>query len=276
MSDLGEITVYSLPSAPRTIGGVLDDAINLFRESLPRSWPLALLAQSGAIFGNVGIPPGIGDGAVADPQAALHALLTGGFLLSAAVGMLLGLIANCALIDHVNGIATGKPAPLAESLGRSLGVGIRRLPHAFLVTLLVALIVLLGLVLLVVPGIYWAGALALALVAVVVDRAGVFDAMSISRNLIKGHWWRSMTIYSVAVIIGVVAYFVLGLIIGVFVRIAGTGGSIAAYAPRLIMIAGGALMVAWFQATTLSIYYDLKLRHEGGDLARRVDSLPAR
>ncbi len=110
LSALGEINVYSYPSAPRTIGGVLDDAIHLFRESLPRSWPLALLAQSGAIFANLNMSPEIRDGATIDPQAVLHALPSGGILLSAAVGMILGLIGNCAVIDHVHGIATGKRA----------------------------------------------------------------------------------------------------------------------------------------------------------------------
>ncbi len=130
--------------------------------------------------------------------------------------------------------------------------------------------------LLVVPGIYWAGALTLTLVAVVVDRAGIFESMNRSAKLVKGYWWRSTTIYSVSLIIGLVAYFFLGLIIAAFARAFGTGDSIAAGAPRFVMIAAGALMVMWLQATTLSIYYDLKLRHDGADLSRRVDSLPAR
>jgi hypothetical protein len=36
------------------------------------------------------------------------------------------------------------------------------------------------------------------------------------------------------------------------------------------------IIVGWMPSVLLAMYYDLKLRHEGGDLAARVDALAAR
>jgi hypothetical protein len=36
------------------------------------------------------------------------------------------------------------------------------------------------------------------------------------------------------------------------------------------------VIVGWMPSVLLAMYYDLKLRHEGGDLSARVDALAAR
>jgi len=263
--------MYSQQSAPRSIGGVLDGAISLYRQCLPRSWPLAFVPELALSLLDAGSESQMRDAASAGLQAVFAVLRSPKFLLSTAAGMLLYLIFNYALIAHMNGIATGRPVSLRDSCS----IGLRLLPRAFAATLLVALITALGCVLLVAPGIYWAGTLMLTFTALVVDRAGVFASMNISRRLIKGDWWRTMTIYSVVIIIAIVVYIFMGLVIGLSAFLLGSGTPLAVGVERLTTLIVGTLMMMWYPPALLAIYYDLKSRRAGADLAQRESALPA-
>jgi Na+(H+)/acetate symporter ActP len=50
----------------------------------------------------------------------------------------------------------------------------------------------------------------------------------------------------------------------------------AMVANALVTIAFGSLLMAFFPAVLISMYYDLMLRKEGADLAGRVDALTPR
>ncbi len=124
-----------------------------------------------------------------------------------------------------------------------------------------------------VAAIYVWGRAFLANVALVVEDALVFRSLGISWRLIKGHWWRTATVYSVALIIVMVFYVVIIMadgIVGVALR-----GSVAAATAlsQLVSILGGTFLMSFLPAVLLSMYYDLKLRKEGSDLADRVNAL---
>ncbi len=209
--------------------------------------------------------------ATSDPRVVFALLQSPGFVAAVVIGLLLLLVFNYALIDHMHAIATRRPA----DLGRSLGVGVRMLPRAAVTAAVVALATGLGFVLLLVPGIYLAGAWMLTFVAMVVGDSGVFASIRTSQRLIKGHWWRTMTIYSVATLIAAVFYVVLGLMFGLSGPFDAPGGALAIGLQRLISVILGTLITLWFPAVLLSMYYDLQLRRDGADLSRRIDTLPA-
>jgi antibiotic biosynthesis monooxygenase (ABM) superfamily enzyme len=124
-----------------------------------------------------------------------------------------------------------------------------------------------------VASIYVWGRAFLANVALVVEDAAVFRSLGISWSLIKGHWWRTATVYSVALLIVMVFYVVIIMadgIVGVALR-----GSLAAATilSQLVFILGGSFLMSFVPAVLLSTYYDLKLRKEGSDLADRVNAL---
>src|SRR5690348_11302669 len=84
---------YELPSAPLSIGGVLDNAIRLYRYAIRRCWGLSLIYA--ALIGGLGVfsmllLPTPGTPASHDPRQAL-ALLTSPVLIS---GMLLGFVVS--------------------------------------------------------------------------------------------------------------------------------------------------------------------------------------
>ncbi|MDE2347392.1 MAG: hypothetical protein KGL92_02715 [Gammaproteobacteria bacterium] len=262
--------MYSQPSAPKTVGGVVDDAIKLYRVCLPRSWPLALAPEVAVMLLEISQQSRLHLTATTDPRVVFALLQSPGFVATVVIGFLLLLVFNYALIDHMHAIATREIA----SLRGSLGVGLRMLPRAVVTAGLIALATGVGFVLLLVPGIYLAGAWMLTFVAMVVGDTGVFGSMRASYSLIKGHWWRTMTIYTVATLMAVVFYVVLALVFGLSGSLDGPGSALAIGLQRLLSVALGTLMTLWFPAVLLSLYYDLQLRRDGADLSRRIDALP--
>ena len=248
--------MYTQPTAPQTIGGVLDDAVNLYRNCLPRSWPLALAPEVALTFTNIYIESKLPPHASADPQAILALLQSGDFVFSALFSIVVLLLFNVALTHHMHALATGRPA----SPGRSLGVGLRLLPRAIGAWVVLAAATAVGTLLLIVPGIYVAGALMLTFVAMIVGDLGVLQSIGESHRLVKGHWWRAVTIYSVATVIALVFYVILVLVTGLAAMSGPTASALTVGLRRLVGVAIGTLMTLWFPAVLLSLYYDLTLR----------------
>jgi hypothetical protein len=143
-------------------------------------------------------------------------------------------------------------------------------------SILVGLMVAVGFILLVVPGIYLSGVFMFTVVAMVVERSGITESLGISRGLVKGYWWRSMTILTIGIIIMMVFSFIGGLVNGVLVAVFGLGSSMAVMDRSIIGVAINVFLLSLVPCFLLTTYFDLKLRHEGGDLAARVDALAAR
>ncbi|MDE2295706.1 MAG: hypothetical protein KGL36_09665 [Gammaproteobacteria bacterium] len=251
--------MYTQPSAPRTIGGVLDDAITLYRECLPRSWPLALAPEVVLALTNIHLESQWPAYRRQDPTAILSMLRSTDFVTSMLLYFVVLLIFNLALTDHMHAIATGRPA----SNGRSLGVGLRLLPRAAGASLVIAFATAIGTLLLIVPGIYLAGALMLTFVAMIVGDLGALQSLGESYRLIKGHWWRAATIYTVATMIALAFYLILGLLAGLGAAQGPGASALAIGLRRLASVVIGTLMTMWFPAVLLSIYYDLALRRPG-------------
>lgn len=264
--------MYAQPTAPRTIGGVLDDSIQLYKASLPKIWPLALLsAILMAIPGLIVALSGLNSPST-DPRVAIKAMTSPVFGLSYIVVSLLYLMLYMAMISAINGTALGRQDTMAESLG----VGARLIPRSFAAGFLFALMLLVAFLLLVIPGIYVWGIYQLAFVAIVVEDSRISDSFGISRRLIKGYWWRSATITSVAMVIALVLILLSGMISALLAGLFGLN-TIAGVVSRTVV--GGLLNsfgYALMPCVLVAMYYDLKLRHEGGDLAARVDALAAR
>jgi len=94
--------------------------------------------------------------------------------------------------------------------------------------------------------------------------------------LIKNHWWRTATVYTVAIVIVFVFYLLIAALNAlVFAMLHSTSGA-ATLVSQLFSIAVGTVLVPFFPAVLLAIYYDLKLRRDGADLADRVSALSSR
>ena len=228
-----------------------------------------------------------------NPAAMLAIFKSPSVWLSYIVVIIVSLGMYNALLLQTNAVATAKP----ETVGRSLAGGFRLLPRSILLFLTVACIaivagivaglvgtflgamhvsaILVGVLIfaLLVFGIYAWGRAFLANLALVVEDAGVFRSLGISWYLIKDNWWRTATVYTVAIIIAAVFYFVVAYADGLIAALLPGSLETASILSQAVSAAGGTLLTPFFPAVLLALYYDLKLRKEGIDLATRVNAL---
>ncbi|HLK71773.1 MAG TPA: hypothetical protein VKT19_07440 [Steroidobacteraceae bacterium] len=278
--------MYSPPAAPRSIGGVIDDAIRLYRASFSRCWPLSLV---GAVLAGIvavwqtrelaALPlASLATGGASNASlAALTTLMARVsrmehsplLWLNYFVTMAVWLVFRAAIMRRQDAVASGRE----DSLGEALGYVLRQLPTLIIAGIVFVIAITVGFIFLVVPGIWLWGYLQLWLVAAATEELGPFGALGRSWRLIEHHWWRTSATVAVAWII----VLVIGLTSGVF-----TGIAAVFFRGDLVMLLVVSQLVAavisvftmpMLTVAMVAIFHDLKLRREGGDLAARVSSL---
>jgi hypothetical protein len=253
------------PNEPRSISGVFEDALRIYRGIGRDTWLLAFALEFAAAVPSIAWQLHLMSAlssSLQDPMVVLDALTK---LPSSPLVWSLTLIAipvylilYNALIANVNWFALGRPA----AAGRAIGVGLRTLPRALALGAVVTCIVAVGFLLLLVPGIYWAGTLQLAFIALVVEDTGVSQSMAASRSLIQGHWWRAATLLSYVIMIELLAYFAGTVVTAIAVRFFGADGSAALTAAQVISLAIDTLIAPLSAAVYVAMYHDLKLRKQ--------------
>ena len=263
---------YELPAAPLSIGGVLDSAIRLYRDSIRRTLVLALLYSAalfafGLVFALSFSAPAL---AGRDPRQVLALMFTPVVLVGFAFAILVSFVFYGALMKTLSTWAAGNQS---LSLGEALAVGLRRFPAVLLGGVLNGLAIAIGLILLVIPGVYFFGKLPLWMAAIFVDDVGAMESLRRSWRLTRGRWWRGATIITVAVIMIYVFALAFGLVagaIGVFAHLSITGRQIL---NQLFSAISNMFVLPMFASILIVMYHDFKLRDEGGDLAARMGAL---
>ena len=78
---------------------------------------------------------------------------------------------------------------------------------------------------------------------------------------------------TVLVIVIVAVFLFVGIIAGIVAATTGSASAISGILVQVISVLGNTLISPLYSAVLISIYYDLKLRKEGADLAGRVNAL---
>jgi hypothetical protein len=264
---------YELPAAPLSIGGVIDSAIRLYRDSIRQCWILALLYSVVmgifGVFWTLALTKGVVPG-TKDPRQALAVMFSPVAMTGFAVAMLSSFVFYGALMKTVSAWAKGNES---LSVGSALAVGLRRLPGAVLGGLLYGLAVGIGIILLVVPGVYFFGKLQLWLPAMFVDDAGAVEGLGISWRLTRGRWWRGTVILTVALVIVYVFALALGLLSGLITALTHLTLTDSTIVSQLLGVVSNVIVLPMFVAILIVMYHDFKLRSEGGDLAARMGAL---
>jgi hypothetical protein len=272
--------VYKKPGAPLSIGGVLDDAIKLYRASFRSCWVISLIGA--ALLGGAGIyfAALMGRVALAGPQAAASlttlaaAFGGGGVLMTEVVLYLVSYLVYTALMAQMNSVALGHENPSALS---SFLLALRRLPGAIVAAIVFSVAVGIGFVLFLIPGIYLWGKLQFWLVAVVADDVGGIEALGRSWEVTKNNWWRSATSLTVALIIILVLsaldFLVTGGVAGGLATTIHVNLADVLIVSQIVRAVVSVFILPMLPAALLAIYYDMKMRREGGDLLARAKSL---
>lgn len=114
-----------------------------------------------------------------------------------ASGMLLASITNTLLVRFFGDVLEQR----RRSPGEFLRVALGRIPAMVLVTLLVAIVLKFGLVACVIPGLFFAVALAVATPAVVLKPAGPLEALSLSWRRTEGQRWNVALLLLIATLV---------------------------------------------------------------------------
>jgi|SRR5579863_1721796 len=268
-------TLLYPPARPQSIGEVLDTAFRIFRVTLLGCLPFSVLASVASQLPYVYAilsgrpPPVLGDldrlwwglnllgmifwlalvsviilrqaaGASGIRLAAREGTVAALRKLPALLGMILGVLAVCAVCA----------VPLVF------------LPRTLLPTAIAVVLVPLT----------WLGvAVSCAAFAVLIGNKGPLASIRHSVHLVRGNWWRTATIYSVAVVMLLVFYILATLLAGMVLPF--TGVDDLALLTAISTVIGGAISTVgtpFYTAVGLALYGDLESRRQGSDLERRI------
>jgi hypothetical protein len=248
---------------PLSAGEVLDAGITLFKASLLRCLPLSLaavvLGQLPTVYAMLrGRTPTLTD---MGPLEALLVLLAG----------LANVVIWGAIMLRQRAIAGGHASTLAEVIGRPLA---RLLPVLGMILASTALVAV-GLVLLVVPGLYLAVGLMFAYPAMLLDGESALGSIRSSLRLVRGNWWRTSMVVTVA-LFAIIVFYAIGSVVGVVIVQVTGGGDVGRVflATSIVSALIGALFTPFMCAVSLAQYAELRLRSGGSDLEHRIESLP--
>jgi hypothetical protein len=270
--------MFTRPSAPLTIGGVLDSAIRLYTSSF-RMWLVpslvgALLTAASVLALIFVAAPPLGGPAARGPAAAaaMLALFKSPVLWASYFAILI--VSIWAYVAVFVALDAGYEN---QSIGpaSSMLTALKLLPRALLATVYTMIFLTVGFLLFLIPGFYLMGRWFYWLPALGTERLGAMAAIRRSYALTQGHWWRGFTIVCVALVMIVVLSIAFSL--------AATLSSLPFIARPLVAMAINQGLGAILHAFTLPMlpaalvvgYRDLVLRKEGGDLAARVGGLAA-
>jgi hypothetical protein len=172
-------------------------------------------------------------------------------------------LAVAACFRAISAAYLGERAGVRESLRYGLG----RLLPLIVAYFLIAVIVLLGLLALIIPGVWLGTKLSMTFPAVVFERKGPFRAIGRSWGLTRGNFWRTLGTLIVVFLIAFVLQLVLGGLVG---GILGASGSTSELTVAIVVTLVNLIVLAltyplWASVTTV-LYYDLRVRNEGFDL----------
>ena len=180
------------------------------------------------------------------------------------MGGILGLLFQFALIAAMTSAVFAALQGNKVGIGPSITQGLARMFPVLGVSILTGLAIMVGFVFLIIPGIIVSIMLCLSVPAVVVERGGVFAAMSRSSELTSGYRWKIFGLYLVALVV----LLIIATIFGAVVSLVGFGlnGNMLA-----LLITGWVVDVVigvFSAALTAVLYFKLRMAKEGLDLGQ--------
>jgi hypothetical protein len=242
---------------PKSLGEILSAAFDIYKANASQlilivAIVVVPLSFVGAFFSGVVFAPErleVMSGEVAGLDYADRSW--GAILLVGAIGALIGVVTSAVLQAATVRAAAQASIGDPVDVEASYRYGFRRLWSVILVSLLVGLIVAVGFILLIIPGIIFLVLLSVSIPVLVVEGRRGTDAMSRSWNLVKGHFWHVLGVILVAALI-------VGIVSGLIGAIGGD-----AWVARWIFTAIAQIVTAPFAAlVSVLLYLDLRARSE--------------
>lgn len=243
---------------PLTVGGILRAALDLYRKQaanlltivalivIPAQvlvWVIVRASVSHAFARNGTVYT---SSSVAVPEVSV-----------VVIGFVSGVLAIGALSKALLDASTGHPSGWRHSLGFASD----HLGPLILLALISGVLLALGYVLLIIPGIYLTVVWAVAVPVLVFERIGPIAALSRSSQLVTGRWWATFAVLLVGIVLVVALSFVIGRIL--------SAGASSDSVTVVLLLAGisrtvsALLTYPVIAALSVVLYMDLRGRKEG-------------
>jgi hypothetical protein len=243
---------------PKRLGEILSAAFNIYKANASQLIlivavvvvPLSLIS---AVFSGVVFAPdkvrvtNTGGQVVFDytGRGLGVALLAGA--IAALIAVLISAVLQAAILRAAAQATIGDPVDVEASYR----YGLKRLWSVILVSILVGLVVAVGFILLVIPGIIFLVFLSVSIPVLIVEGRRGTEAMGRSWNLVKGNFWHAFGVI-------VVAALIVGIISGIIGAIGGHN-----WAVRWIFTAIAQILTVPFASlVSVLLYLDLRARSE--------------
>jgi uncharacterized protein YybS (DUF2232 family) len=251
---------------PRTLGEILSEAFRIYKENAAKLMVIVAvvvvpLSFVSALLGRLlGEPEAhrvkiLGQPATIEYSRSLGVTLAA-VIIAAAIGVIIWAILQAAMLRGAAQATIGD----AVDVEASYRWGLRRFGSVLLLAILVGIVVVVGLILLVIPGIIFLVFLSVSEPALIVENRRGTEAMSRSWNLVRGHFWHALVVILLAAIITWVVQ-------GILTAIGGDNWFV-----RWVFSAIAQIITAPFTVlVTVLLYLDLRARKEAltADTLRR-------
>lgn len=171
------------------------------------------------------------------------------FGLASIIGFILSTLYQGMVVELVSDIQDGRRD---QSVNGLLGSVSTVLGTLLLVGLVHAIGVFIGLILLIVPGLILLTLWAVSAPVVVVERTGVFQALSRSQDLVRGNGW---PVFGVIVLFYVIEFVALNVLNAIGSDLGSGGQAVLAYV-------GSVLTAPLVAVAAAVLYFDLRAAHE--------------
>ncbi|MEE4301528.1 MAG: hypothetical protein V2J24_18965 [Pseudomonadales bacterium] len=261
---------------PRTVGGVLDAGVRLYRGAFTRVVVTAAKGFAAVFLLEVVFELVFGVSSASLNAADVDAIdpaNIAAYLVLVPLSLLISLLTTAAVIVHLHRIATNAPEGDAGVYAAALR---RVLPYVG-TSILYGIATVLGAILLIVPGVWLSIAFLPAIYLVFTEQLGPIGALRRSFSIVRGNWWRTATIVLVS------SFIVLVIQAGIVSLPAFLAGVVAAAGDGQIATSwvlvlnflnaiAQALSIPLAIAMGLAIVRDLVIRASGEDLEARLDA----
>lgn len=228
--------------------GVISEAIDLYKKHFVHLFVIAAIVY-------------VAIAVVSALLAAIAGIL--GVILAAIVSVVGLFLVQAALVDAVADIRDGRAD---KSIGETLSSGVPRIASVAGASILAAIGIGIGLVLLIVPGLFLMTIWAVIVPVIVLERAGALEAFGRSRQLVGGY---GMNVFGV-IVLQILLLMVVGLILGAL--LAALPDAVESFLSSII---SGAVTGPFSALVVTLLYFRLKGAKEGATgIAPAPDAAP--
>ena len=180
---------------------------------------------------------------------------TFGSLLGAVVSIVAAFLLQATLVKAVQDVRDGR---VDMSIGETVRAATPYIGAVALASILAGIAIVIGLALVIVPGLYLITIWAVIVPVIVIERSGALAAFGRSRQLVRGRGWHVFATLVLVFVILLVVDIVLGLIFSALPHVLGSG---------LSQVISGTLISPFLALVVTLVYYRLSASAPGNPVA---------